>query len=461
MAGIGFVLRRLTYQDNLLGLLAGFGYSSLVATGPWIFTILVLSGSGAVMALFTNPDEQLVFQSIVIYNFSFSLVLTGPLNLVITRYVADMIYRKDIREVPGTLMGGGILLNLINFPLALYYYLAWVEAPLTLRIFGVINYTIISNIWLATVFVTALKAYELVIRIFVLGMGLGFVANILLSLQFGIHGMLFGFNIGLSVILFALYGRIFAEYPHDVRNLFGFIAYFRTYWDLALSGFLINAAAWMDKWIMWLSPDKVVIAKGFISCPMYDSAMFTAYLTIVPSMATFLMNMETEFYERYLNFYRNVSRHVTLDVLRKAHRRMVECLHTSGRNYMIFQGSISITAILLAPKLFELLSLDFQTIGIFRLGVLGAFFHILVQFLIIVLSYFDLRRMILLVSAFFLLTNGWFNWHYMQFGFAYYGYGYFLASLVSFVLAYLITFRKVEDLIYQTFVVSNASVNRE
>lgn len=461
MAGIGFILRRLTYQDNLLGLMAGFGYSSLVATGPWIFTIVALSSSVAMLSLFTSPEELIIFQSIIIYNFSFSLVLTGPFTLVITRYVADMIYRKDVRGVPGTLLGGMLVLNGIHFPLVFYFYMAHVDASLTLRIFGVINYTIIANIWLASVFITALKAYQLVIRIFFLGMSLGIICNVLLSLQFGVSGMLFGFNIGLAVILFAMIARIFAEYPYNLHDIFGFVGYFRTYWDLALCGLTLNAAAWIDKWVMWWSPYHVRIADGFISCPLYDSAMFVAYLSIIPSLATFLMSMETEFYEQYLKFYRNLSRHVSLKVLHGAHWDMVRSLHVSGRNYLVFQGSISMTIILLAPNLFAWNGMDFSAIGIFRLGVLGAFFHIMVQFLVIVLSYYDFRKMVLIVSMVFLITNGWCSWFFLDWGFAYYGYGYFIASLITFAVAYLITFYKVEDLLYQTFVVSNASVNRE
>ncbi len=43
MAGIGFVLRKLYYRDNLTSLLRACAHSAFASTGPWLFTVLSLA----------------------------------------------------------------------------------------------------------------------------------------------------------------------------------------------------------------------------------------------------------------------------------------------------------------------------------------------------------------------------------------------------------------------------------
>ena len=46
-------------------------------------------------SVFHTDIEPLGFRTILIYNFSFSLVLSGPVALVTTRYVADAIFTRS------------------------------------------------------------------------------------------------------------------------------------------------------------------------------------------------------------------------------------------------------------------------------------------------------------------------------------------------------------------------------
>ena len=94
MAGIGFVLRKLTRQDNLLGILQGFAHSALASNGPWLFTIFAIAGLSLLTIHLRGQEELAAFRVIVIYNFAFSLVLSGPLLMVTTRSLADLIYEK-------------------------------------------------------------------------------------------------------------------------------------------------------------------------------------------------------------------------------------------------------------------------------------------------------------------------------------------------------------------------------
>lgn len=209
---------------------------------------------------------------------------------------------------------------------------------------------------------------------------------------------------------------------------------------------------------MWFAPEGEIQRSGLISYPDYDSAMFLAYLSIVPSIAAFVLSIETDFYESYLRFYKRILHHASFAEIEEAHHGIVASILRGARMFVVLQGSICVVAILTAPRLFTVLGINFAQIGMFRIGVLAAFFHVLFLALSITLSYFDLRLTTLRLQLLFLVTNGVFSWCTLQMGFSYYGYGYFLSAVTTFVATFLAVAYYLNRLPDQTFVVSNASV---
>lgn len=106
MAGIGFELRRLTQRDDLMGAVQGYVHSALVSSGPWLFTVIAIAAINIFSQSWASPSELADFRIAIIYSFSFSLVLTGPVMLVATRYLADKIYGASVEQAPGMMLGG-------------------------------------------------------------------------------------------------------------------------------------------------------------------------------------------------------------------------------------------------------------------------------------------------------------------------------------------------------------------
>jgi uncharacterized membrane protein len=186
--------------------------------------------------------------------------------------------------------------------------------------------------------------------------------------------------------------------------------------------------------------------------------MFLAYLSIVPSLAAFTRSIETHFFEKYLRFYEDILRHVPYSRIESNHRELIRSFLDGGRNFLVLQGSVAVAMTLLAPQLLEWLGVNFGQLGVFRLGILGAFFHAGFLFLWIVLSYFDRRRTLAGLGVLFLGANGLFTAFSLHAGFRYYGYGYFLSALVAFSCAFVIAGRLISRLPYRAFVCDNSSV---
>lgn len=458
MAGIGFVLRRLSRQDNLLGVFRAMTHSALASTGPWLFTIMALGLITAAGGFYLNYQDVFEFRLIVIYNFAFSLVFSAPVFMLATRYLADCIHREDVSTAPGMMVGALFLLYVCQLPLVAGFYAFYAHLPAGLVLSAIANYMLITTIWLVAVFLTALKDYKTITYSFALGVVISIILAMVLSSHFGVSGIINGFNIGLAVIVASLIANVLAEYPYQLKHPFAYLSYFSKYWEIALSGLVYNLAVWSDKWIMWFAPESETQATQMVSYPNYDSAMFLAYLTIIPSMAFFLFSIETSFFEHYLKFYRDIQRKATFRKIQENHKAIMESITKSVRNFLVLQGGITLLVVLTAPHIFDALNINYLQIGMFRFGVLGAFFHIIVLFMVVILSYFDSRKLALLVCSIFLVSNTGFTWFFMHAGFEYYGYGYFLASMVTFVVATAITARYVMRLPFHTFITTNTSL---
>ncbi|MDG1287148.1 MAG: exopolysaccharide Pel transporter PelG [Rickettsiales bacterium] len=458
MAGIGFTLKKLTQKDDLLGVAHAYGVAMFAAAGPWIFTIFALAGITNVYTNFFGMEGLINFRVVVIYNFAFSLVLSAPVYMVATRYIADNIHRKNVTNVPSIMIGTMILSYAIQLPVGAVFYLGYVDLPLSMQLSAMLNLFMLTTVWLLGVFLTALKDYNAVGWAYGIGMVIAVVFAQVLKDMFDEVGMLNGFTVGLAFIVFSLAAKVFSEYAYKFNAPFDLNGYFKKYWELALGGLFYNAAIWVDKWIMWFAPESWVLPSNMRMYPDYDSAMFLAYLTIIPAMAVFVFAVETNFFERYQRFYDNILEHKPLRKILSNHKAVIDSISNSARNFIIVQGTIVFLAIVLAPQFFELINVNNKQIGMFRMGVLGAFFHVLMLFEMIILSYFDCRAKVMWLGLLYLVLNAVLTLVTLQWGFAYYGYGYLLSSMIVFVITSIIMFNYIKKLPYHAFITNNNSI---
>lgn len=463
MAGIGFVLKRLASKDDLLGLLRAYAHSAMASTGPWLFTVIALAG---ITAVFTQGDPTdlnadwgpVNFRVVVIYNFAFSLVLSAPVFMVMTRYMADCIHKRNVTNTPSTMLGSLILLYIIQFPFVGWFYLYYVDFPLSMRLSAVANVFLITSVWALGVFMTALKDYNAVSRAFGFGMVISIIGAQLFKDDFNDVGMLNGFNIGLAFIVFSLTSKIFAEYNYRLESPFAMMGHFKHYWELAVGGMFYNAAIWVDKWIMWFAPEAIKLDSKMIMYPDYDSATFLAYLTIVPALTVFIFSVETNFFERYQRYFGDILGHMPLKKIRESQEAIIDSVLYSARNFILVQGVICFLAIILAAQIVEALNLVYTQIGMFRLAALGAFFHVLMLFEFILMSYFDSRKKVMYLQILFFFLNVVLTIWSMNKGFPYYGYGYFLSAMITFIATSVVMFSHLRKLNYHSFISSNNAI---
>ena len=70
---------------------------------------------------------------------------------------------------------------------------------------------------------------------------------------------------------------------------------------------------------------------------------------MVPSLAIFLVSVETDFYDRYREYYGVATKHGTLRQVLEAKRAMTACLREGLRRTLVVQGPLTLLLMVLAP----------------------------------------------------------------------------------------------------------------
>jgi uncharacterized membrane protein len=452
MAGIGFILRKLSSEDSLTGTLKTYFHASMATSGPWIFTTVAL----AIVYLFFRGDAYYAvmvdFQSIILYNFLISLAMVSPISLLASRYISDAFYIKDLDNITGTLVGGLTVIMLTGLPITLLLYFWYANFPFLISCLAIMNFIVVSGIWYLYAFVSALTNYKEVTASFLIGLIVGAFAGVYLGVYFSLAGLLIGFTIGLAVILAGLIAIVLSEYPKKNAHPFKFFTSIKQHWDLALGAFCYNLGLWIDKFVMWSAPEAMKLPNNLVTYPNYEIPMFFAFLTIIPGMAMFLLSIETIFHTLVRRFHQDIQGHATLEQIEDNQQEILYSIRSTSRNLVFLQSSICIITLFSAHKIFDFFDIRYIQMSIFRYGVLGTTFQALMLYVIFILWYFNNTRAALVIQFTFLVTNAAFTYVSMRMGFPYYGIGYFVSALVSFAVAGLLAENFFRKLIYYTFI---------
>ncbi len=463
MAGIGFALERL-YRSNSFGdRIASLAHASIVAAGPCLLAVLGIWLISATISELEGRTTIAAFRALIIYSFALSFVATAPIALVGARLISDELHDLRIGNIPGIMLAALALSAAVTMAAAAALFGLPLELQPAAVIAAVANCALIGLIWVTCLFASVTRDYTAITVFFALGM---IVAVIAVTAGYNLRPelaiMLWGFNIGLGTTLFGLLGRVIATFPFPVTGIaFALHALARAllhYWPITLGGLFGAVGAWVDKWVVWLSPYGVQIQYGLLHAPLYDSAMFLSYLVVVPAYAAFIIHLEVKFFRNYRLFYSSIREHATLAQITRYGKQLREETIESLSAITVPQLVVCALVALSAPALIDLLDMQFRQAGTLRMGVIGAAF----QFLFITCSsltlYFDRRGVFLLLQLLFLLLNAGLTFALLGSGPSYLGLGFLAASVISAVVAYLTLARTLWRLEYLTFIANNPAV---
>ena len=458
MAGIGFELRKHLQKGSFIGYLQAYTAAGIISSGPWIISILgifaigLMTTSEALSSAFVGK-----FQVSVTYLMATTLILTGPLQFLLTRFVSDRHYEKQDELILPNVFGAITLVTAISGMLAATVLICCFDGSYLYRLMMFTGFVILSNIWIVVVLLSAAKAWKAVLITFFCAYAITVGAAMLLR-DFGLEGLLTGFVTGHAVLLSALLGLVVRTYPSTRLLTFDFLRRGQIFISLAITGLFYNIAIWSDKFMFWFNPltGETVLAPLRAS-PIYDLPIFLAYLSIVPGMAVFLVRIETDFAEHYERFYRRIREGDSLDEILRIKNDMVYAIRQGLFEIIKVQGMtviilMSIGGYLLdwvgIPSLYRLLlNVDLIAVGV----------QMLLLAILNVLFYFDQRRIALALTLLFAVTNIGLTALTQYLGPAFYGYGFAGAVVLTSTVGLVVLSRKLEQLEYETFMLQRVA----
>jgi uncharacterized membrane protein len=456
MAGIGFELRKLLRTKSLFGMIRAYGFAGAISSGPWLLSIFSVLTIGILGRDPHDATTQMVrFQVSVTYLIATTLILTGGLQLALSRFMADRLFEKKPQLVLPNLLGALTLISAVSGVLGTVLALLLFRGePLPYRVLMVITFVTLSNIWIVVVVLSSLKAYRQVLLAFAIGCSIVVLTALGLR-HHGVTGLLFGFLLGHVVLLFGLLGLVIRSYPGQGVVSFSFLKPELLYPSLLLT---YNLAIWSDKLVFWWNPETSENIIGPLRASIiYDIPIFLSYLSIVPGMSVFLVRMETDFVEHYDAFYGAVRSGDTLANLEALKDRMVLVVRQGIYEIFKVQGVTVIVLILCGSRLLDALGISQEYLYLFYVDVVAAGLQVLLLAILNVFFYLDKRRITLGLSAMFLFLNTTLTLLTQQLGPSFYGYGFAASMLLTSLFGLWLLSAKFDSLEYETFMMQHFS----
>jgi len=452
MAGIGFELRKYLDDDSFTGTMKAYGFAGLISAGPWVLSIVGVMLIGIVaVSQKVGGIEVKQFTTSVTWVMGASLTLTGLLQLVFTRFVADRLFEgKDTRINPN-LFGAILLTTITSLVIGVLLAVTLFHESFAYEVLMIANFVTLSDIWIVVIFVAGLKRFKLILVAFGVGYGATVVMSSLL-MGYGLTGLLAGLLAGHSLLLFMMLAVIIPEYPVVESVRMDFLKRKQIFPILIFIGFFYNLGIWADKIIFWLYPGTSEAVIGPLrSSIIYDLPIFLAYLSIIPGMAVFLLRIETDFAEAYEGFFNAVRGNATLQEIETLGNAMVVSVREGIFQIIRIQGVTVLALYLMGPKIVQWLGISEKFVHLYYIDLVGVAAQVLMLAVLNVAFYLDKLRDAFILTFTLLVTNTVFTLISIQLGPIYYGYGFGLSMTLTAFVGITLVSREMDNIEFRTF----------
>lgn len=395
MAGIGFELRKMFKNGSITSKIKGTVYATFTTIGPTIIFLLMLLGINfAVRVLEVSEKDRMFFSSASTYGFIFAILISGSLNTILSRYVSDMLFKKNNEKIPPALFGSmfisAIIAGIFSLILCVVLYFKY-DTDLYFLCGYYLFSVMISVTYTIMTLVSAIKEYKKITMAFFVGILTGVLTFLLLYYVIGItvlNSLIYSMTVAFLIINIIIAYFILSFFDYSGNDYFEFLAYFKKYPLLALSGIFYITGLYAANIIYWFFSDISMKVAVFRVAPSYDMAAFLAMIINLSAPVIFCVNVETQLFEKYKQYTAALTgaNYSTIEKTRK-----LMCNIINVQLFFIYEVQLIITIILtcLAILLFPMFGFGGLVLDFFLLLGLAMFCIFSMYFTVVMLYYFD------------------------------------------------------------------------
>lgn len=439
MAGIGFELKKLFQKKGIINSAKAYGYATVICAGPMLLGVLLLLGIMAVCSRFaieTSTRELLI--CMITYTLLASVLITSFLSMVVTRYLADMLFEEQNEKVLPSFWGaltlmmpvGGVIYGI---------FLIFSGATFIQGVLCLILFEELIVVWNSMSYLSAIKDYKGIFSSFLTCVAIAIVVGAII-LYLGaspIEGMLCATTLGYGVMMIWEVILIHRYFPQGGDGAFTFLKWVDQFKPLAFSGLFLNLGMFAHLVILWFSDIGVCVKGLFYGAPWHDVPALIAYMTTLITTVNFVVSVEINFYPKYRNHYSLYNDKGTIADIKQSEKEMLDTLKTELFYTALKQLLFSAACIALGGYLLDWLPLGFNEImrGYFRTLCVAYGMYAVGNMVVLILMYFTDYKGAYLCTGIFALSTSVLTVISMLFPNPYYGFGFLIGSLIFLVMA--------------------------
>jgi len=439
LAGIGFELKKLFVKKGILNSTKAYGYATVICAGPMLLGVLLLLCVMAICSFFgVAKNERELLVCMITYTLLASVTVSSFFSMVVTRYVADMLFEDKNEAILPSFWGSTVILMMASSVLyGIFLIFSGATFLQGLLLFIFVNE--LSITWNAMSYLTAIKDYK--------GIFLSFLAAVLVATLMGIlmlgiglpaiEGLLIAVTMGYGVMVIWDIILLHRYFPSLNLDAFTFMKWIDSFFPLALSGLFMNIGMFAHLVIMWFSKIGVRVHGLFYGAPWHDVPALLAFMTALMTTVNFVVSVEVNFYPRYRNHYSLYNDKGTISDIKQSEKEMLSTLKTEIFYTSLKQLLFSAVCIALGGYLLDMLPLGFNEImrGYFRTLCVGYGLYAIGNMLMLILLYFTDYKGAMLSTLVFAVTSIVFTVISLFCPIEFYGFGFLLSAMIFTVVA--------------------------
>lgn len=432
-----------------LGAVRRFTGATVVAVGPWIVFVLTLAiisiSSAPVLGRAGLADLRLT----VTYAFCFAPMVAGPIGLAAAELARQS--RENHLDLPvynitrvALILAGG-LSALLALAISLILGIAPIGAALSFTLLAAAA----AMLWVCFAVLSSLKLFRVLITAFLGGIFLS-IAGTFAAVRTApsIDLLLWCFAAGLIFCIAQSLNHLrqrFSEKPDTIWRAFKLLG--SEIWRRRALGAgvtLALAGVWTDKWAFWLSPYGMRSPAGFLHFSRYDSVMFVAHLSMIPTFAAMLMLRERELSAAFRSVQGRMQNHASHLAVRQAIASLTLTARTGGFKLLFVQATLAGLLVLAAPWIAKAMSFDFQQFLVLQIALVAVFLYSILYVASLFILMCGKVRHFLLIQLIFVISNLLLSIFFInQTGCT--AYPLFFSSLISVVIAWPLAFKAISE----------------
>lgn len=442
MAGISLTLRRMVRGNTALGWFGAGGYALLVATGPWVISMIAVAFIAKLLG--GKGSERAGFFLSITYSQATSQVLFMPLLMAFMRHVADGLYLRRHAVIGESLISALLIVPVLSLPAVFLF--GWDSPALTLAMMAGANAFVGACLGACHRHLSVVAAYVAGYTISCAGV------MIVLSQGGDDNACARGFLAGQCVLFIMLLMALRSDLKVITHLDFGWLKRLRTMPTVALGGLGVSVGLWAEKVIYWrYAPDRVITETGLSYCPNYDFPMFLAMLSATPGVAFFVLQLETGFADAMEKVSDRLSRGAPLDQIESAHETAKLSAVKALALLLRTQAVITLFGLFFTEAVLAGTGVGAVQTGVWRVAFVGVFFFVLFVSIQTLLYYVNATLQAALTGILLIILNVGLSFAFLKLGPAYHGVGFMIASALSALIAFFTLLRALVRLPIRMF----------